>query len=57
MMGTFPTAAARCNGNWPRLSLTLAEHLCATSKRTVEMLDLEVAKCSAFYLTSASSVS
>lgn len=48
-MGTEPTAAARWSGNWPRLSLTLALHLWEMRVRTVERLDLEVAKWRAFW--------
>jgi len=48
-MGTEPTAAARWRASWPRLSFTLALHLWARRRRTVEMLILDVAKWRAFW--------
>ena len=48
MIGDDPIAAARCRGNCPRLSFTLALHLLAMRVRTVERLALEVAKWRAF---------
>lgn len=48
-MGTEPTAAALCRGSCPRVSFTRALHLLAIKVRTVEILALELAKCSAFF--------
>lgn len=48
MIGTEPTAAARCNGSCPRMSFTRALHLLAIKVRTVEIFALEVAKWRAF---------
>ncbi|KAH7085805.1 hypothetical protein BKA63DRAFT_27348 [Paraphoma chrysanthemicola] len=62
IMGTLPTAAARCSGSWPRLSLTraLAGGFWLSRVRAMSRFDLEAQKCRAvwpllfFAFTSAS---
>ena len=43
-MGTEPTAAARCNANWPCLSLMRAEAWCEIRVRAVDRLFFDAQK-------------